>query len=109
MTEIQEEDLNETELRLMYSQFGIRFPRPLSAEQINESFNSGEDVITDQVKIRTQTQKFVVTNWEFIKQTAEVYGCTGDCANPNNKCTDLRAQECFKECFPNKRKRRRNG
>ena len=108
MTEIKEEDLNETELRLIYAKFGLRFPRPLNAVQITQSFNNGEDANTDQVKIRTQTQKFVEANWEYIKQTAEVYGCTGDCASINNRCTDVRAQECFKECFPNKR-RRRNG
>ena len=40
MTEIKEEDLNETELRLIYAKFGLRFPRPLNAVQITQSFNN---------------------------------------------------------------------
>ena len=110
MIELEVEDLNETEMRHLYAQFGVRFPRSLNPEEIEESFNSGNPtVLTDQQRIREQTQKFVQKNWEHLKVIAEVYACTGDCAEPSNRCTAARAITCFHECFPNKKRRSANG
>ena len=102
---LHELDINETEQRLIYSQYGIRLPRGMLKDQLIEAFDSGILTETAQDKIRSQTQQFVVKNWEFLKGIAEVYGCTGNCAGAQNRCTDVRAVACFKECFPTKRRR----
>jgi hypothetical protein len=104
MIELEEGDLNRTELRNIYASFGFRFPREFSPAQIEQAFNECELILTDQVKLRTQTEKFVQKNWDHLKVIAEVYACTGDCASPMNKCTDVRAITCFKECFPQTRR-----
>ena len=104
--ELEEDDLNLTELRAIYAAFGLRFSREATKKEIIEAFDSGRDVETDQAKLRKKTEKFVTDNWKYLKGIAEVYGCTGDCSSPNNLCTDARASMCFIECFPKKRKRR---
>lgn len=104
---LDESDLNETEARLIYLQFGVRFPRSLSHVDMENHFNQGRNIETTQSIQREDTQKFVTKNWEFLKNVAEAYGCTGNCASPFNLCTDARASNCYQDCFPQKRKRRR--
>ena len=104
---LNDTDLNETETRFIYRQLGVRFPRGLAHVDMERHFNEGMNIETTQAHKREQTEKFVVKNWEYLHNVAEAYGCTGDCASPSNTCTDARASNCYEDCFPHKRKRRR--
>lgn len=107
MVELQMEDMNETELRLTSRSFGIWIPRTESAEAAQAYVDSGNEALTDQMRIRTQTEAFVVKNWPYLKHIAEVYGCTANCTQSGNRCTDARAQACYSECFPATARKRR--
>ena len=104
---LNDDDLNETETRVIYLQLGVRFPRYVRHVDMEDHFNAGKNINTTQQTKREQTEQFVVKNWEFLRNVAEAYGCTGDCASPSNTCTDVRALNCYADCFPAKRKRRR--
>lgn len=105
--QLNDEDLNTTETRAIYRQLGVFFPRDVIREDMENYFNEGHNTNTTQSIQREKTQAFVVKNWEYLKNVAEAYGCTGDCASTANMCTDARASNCYLECFPSKRKRKR--
>ena len=105
--QLNEEDLNTTETRALYRQLGVFFPRDIAHEDMETYFNDGRNTNTTQLAQREKTQSFVERNWEYLKNVAEAYGCTGDCASSSNLCTDARASNCYLECFPSKRRKRR--
>ena len=107
MVELQLEDMNETELRFTSRVFGTWIPRTDSAEAARAFVDNGGEALTDQVKLRTQTEAFIVKNWPYLKSIAEVYGCTANCSQSSNRCTDARAVACFGECFPKQTHRRK--
>lgn len=108
MVELQMEDMNETELRLTARAFGTWIPRTADSAEAAQAFiDAGSEALTTQMKHRQQTEEFVIKNWPYLKHIAEVYGCTANCSQSTNRCTDARATTCFRECFPVQTRRRR--
>ncbi|MBN21942.1 MAG: hypothetical protein CL678_11740 [Bdellovibrionaceae bacterium] len=97
---IKPEDLNATELRLMARGFSYWPPRSYDHEKIQQMIDEGAEPSSDQLKRRTRVEAFVLKNWKYIKNSAQVYGCTADCSKGSNRCTDARANTCYRECFP---------
>ena len=92
------DDINSTEMRTIYKLFGIRLHRGASSvEELVDIVDNRQLPTTDQEEKRKAVEKFVASRWTHLKPIAEVYGCYGNCTNPKNSCSDVRAAACYLE------------
>ena len=88
-----EQSLNQTEARVMLRRFGIHAARHHEdVESLFSLLNALTETVTEQSRIRAQLQAYVKAHWEYL---AEILPCDGDCASPNNPCTDTQARACY--------------
>jgi len=86
--------MNETELRLMLLRAtGNRFPRHAGVEQLSSMKMSCNNMCAQAYK-RRKTEDWLKANWPYVKESMS---CEGNCASPENKCTDTQAHICYSE------------
>lgn len=86
--------MNETELRLVLLRAtGNRFPRHVGVNRLSSMNVSCNNICAQSYK-RQKTQDWLKANWSYVKESLS---CEGDCASPDNKCSDLQAHVCYTE------------